>query len=97
MNTFNYTRLLKKIDTYFNHLGYDIIKETKDYVVYKCPCSDIVVPKIQVSTFLFFVLFCQDGKVVDKYESNDNRHSIVLKYLMVQVYKHIESNKLKDV
>ncbi len=95
MDTFGYNKLTKKIDIYFNFLGYNKIKETKEYVVYKCPCSDIIVPKIQVSPFLIFMLFCQDEKVVDKFESNDYRRSFVLNAFMDYVKKHIESNKLK--
>ena len=88
--------VIRKIEEFFAFLGYEKIKDTKDFTIYNCLCSDIIIPKKQVSQFLFFAIFCQDEKIVEVFESNETRVANLLNHFTRYVYRHVHLQKLKE-
>lgn len=77
MNYSNYSVTIKKIRQHLNFYTYKIIKETPNVVIYDLECSHLIIPKKAVSPFLFFMLFCQDGKVIEHYETSVDMARVV--------------------
>lgn len=96
MTSRRYLITIRKIDEFFTFLGYEKVKDTKEFTIYNCFCSEIIIPKRQVSQFLFFALFCQDEKVVEVFHSNEYRVSFLLNNFTRFVYRHIHLQKLKE-
>jgi hypothetical protein len=77
MDYINYKTNFKKISRHLNFYNYKIVKETQNVVIYDLECSHLIIPKKPTSTFLFFMLFCQDEKVIEYYETSVDMSRVV--------------------